>query len=243
MADEKLTDQNVSEIDKAIAAAQARKNAKASMGEAAPRATKERGLPTEPAEPKRPKQTEEEKAAATAAREVERAARKAKRDEERAAKVAERNAARQPAHMKKVSKAAEKLGTLGPEAQILFNEATAQLPAAELATLALYIQHFNRVSATERALSVEIKAGMSVQVISGDPRFVGMTGTVVKAQRIRCYVNIPGANNRPVPGTDESGIYFFTSDVQAIVAAEDAEEAQAAGAEEEAPAEELQAAG
>jgi hypothetical protein len=36
---------------------------------------------------------------------------------------------------------------------------------------------------------------------------VGQTGTVSKAQRIRCYVEIPGVN-KPV--------YLFTSDVETI---------------------------
>jgi hypothetical protein len=153
-----------------------------------------------------------------AQRETERNERKAVRDTARAAKIAEREANKQPAHMRKVEKAAEKLGDLSESAQLLFNEATTNLPAAEVATLALHLQHFNRVQATQRALGSEIKAGDTVEIVSGDPRYLGKTGTVVKAQRIRCYVNIPGANNRPVPGTDGEGVYFFTSDVTAVEA-------------------------
>ena len=223
MADKKITDQDVSAIDKALAAAKARKDAKAGLTGTAPataKAPKEPKAAAAPAEPKRPKVTEEEKAARLAQRETERTARKAVRDEARAAKLAERAAAKQPAHMRKVEKAAEKLGGLSDAAQLIFNDATTNLPAADLATLALHIAHFNRVKATERALSTEIKAGLTVEVVSGDPRFIGKTGTVVKAQRIRCYVNIEGANNRPVPGTDETGIYFFTSDVVAVEAVE-----------------------
>ncbi len=219
MADKKISDQDVSAIDKALAAAKARKAQKASTGEVTVRPARE-PKSTEPRAPKAPRVTDEEKAAKNLQRETERNARKATRDAARQEKIAARNAGKQPAHMRKVQKAAEKLSALGQSAQLLFNEATTNLTASELAVLALHIQHFNRVSATERALNVEIKEGSPVQIISGDPRFIGKTGTVVKAQRIRCYVNIPGANNRPVPGTDSTGIYFFTSDVQASVAAE-----------------------
>ena len=137
--------------------------------------------------------------------ENDRATRKAARDVVRAEKLATRQANRQPAHMRKVLKAAEKLGSLGQAAELLFNEATANLTQSELATLAFHIQHFNRVKATERALGQKVVAGQNVQIIGGDPRFIGKSGTVFKAQRIRCYVTLDGVN-KP--------IYLFTSDVQ-----------------------------
>lgn len=211
MAEKRLTDQNVSEIDKAIAAAQARKAAKQNNGEASAKPAKEPKAAAAPKEPKRPKISEEEKAARLEARNKERAERKAKREAERAAKLAARAANRQPAHMKKVQKAAEKLGTLGQAAQLLFNEATTNLTAAELVTLAQHIMHFNRVKATERALGQKIEAGMEVTIVGGDPRFIGKTGTVSKAQRIRCYVTLEG-QSKPV--------YLFTSDVEPASAAE-----------------------
>ena len=201
MADQKLTDQNVSQIDKAIAAAQARKAAKNGGAPGEPKAAKEPRLPSEP---KRPRLTEEEKAAKLAQRETERNERKANREAARTAKLAERSASRQPAHMRKVQKAAEKLSTLGQSALLLFNEATTNLSAAELSTLALHIQHFNRVSATQRALSQKIEAGNTVNIVGGDPRFIGKTGTVTKAQRIRCYVKVEGF---------AKDVYLFTSDV------------------------------
>lgn len=215
MAEKKLTDQNVSEIDKALAAAKARKDAKGSGG-ATPKPAKAENADATPKEPKRPKLSEEEKAARLAQRETERAARKATRDAARAAKLAERNANRKPAHMKKVEKAAEKLAALGQAAELLFNEATTNLTAAELATLATHIQHFNRVQATQRALSQKIEAGMQVTIIGGDPRWIGKTGTVSKAQRIRCYVTLEG-QAKPV--------YLFTSDVAPAAAAAEQTEA------------------
>ena len=71
--------------------------------------------------------------------------------------------------------------------------------------LALHLQHFNRVKATERALGQRVVQGTSVRIVAGDPRFIGLSGTVVKAQRIRCYVEVPGIK-KPV--------YLFTSDVE-----------------------------
>ena len=220
MAEQKLTDQNVSQIDKAIAAAQARKAAKAGGAPGEAKAPKE---PKAAAEPKRPRLTEEEKAAKVAQRDAERAERKANRDAARTAKLAERAANKQPAHMRKVQKAAEKLAPLDQAALLLFNEATTNLPAAELATLALHIQHFNRVQSTGRALNQKIEAGNTVTIIGGDPRFIGKTGPVSKAQRIRCYVKIEGF---------AKDVYLFTSDVAPVEvpASESTETAEAASA-------------
>jgi len=115
--------------------------------------------------------------------------------------------------MKKVTKAAEKLGTLNDAAQLIFSDATSNLAASQVAILALHLQHFNRVKATERALNQKIEAGQTVQIVGGDPRFIGKTGTVTKAQRIRCYVTVEGSS-KP--------IYLFTSDVQPATAAKQA---------------------
>jgi len=204
-----ISDQTVSNIDKAIAAAKNRKATKASAGTA-------EGTPAKATTPKapkeaKPKMSDEDKAAKLALRETERAAKKAERDTARAAKLAERNASRSPAHMKKVQKAAEKLTALGTAAELIFNEATANLPGAELAALATHIQHFNRVKATERALNQNLEVGQSVNIVGGDPRFIGKSGTLAKVQRIRCYVTVEGLN-KPV--------YLFTSDVSLTATAE-----------------------
>ncbi len=222
-----LTDKDVSAVDQAIANAKNRKAAREGSAPAAattegsapaagaPKAPK---APKVPSEPKRPRLTDEQKAARETARNTERAEKKAVRDAARAEKRAAKDSSRQPAHMRKVAKAAERLGTLNESAQLIFNEATANLTAADLATLALHIQHFNRVKATERALTQTITEGMSVSIIGGDPRFIGQTGTVFKAQRIRCYVTVAGAK-KPV--------YLFTSDVQPATAAAVASQAAA----------------
>lgn len=198
---------NISAIDKAIQAAQARKAAKAGDTVAAPKPAKE---PKPPKEAKRPRLSDEEKAARAATKDAERAARKAERDLLRTAKKAERDANRAAPHMSKVDKAAAKLPVLDEQAQLMFNDVTANFDAATVAALAAHLTHFNRVKATERALTQKVAEGDTVKIVSGDPRFVGMTGEVFKAQRIRCYVTVPGAN-KPV--------YLFTSDVELVSAA------------------------
>jgi len=196
-----LTDENVSEIDKALAAAAARKANKV-KGNGPTAATSPVAAGTTD---KRPRLTAEEKAQ----RELDRgqllaerkAARIKAREEKRAAD------AKPAAHMRKVEKAAERLGPLGQAAEILFNEATANLTQADLAALALHIMLFNRVQATRRSLNQQVEEGQQVEIISGDPRWIGKVGTLVKSQRIRCYVSI----------TDiAKPIYLFTSDVSPV---------------------------
>lgn len=198
----KLTDTDVSAIDQALASAKARKATR----EGKPTATK---AAKADASPKRPRLTDEEKQARADAKLATSNAKKAARDAARAARRSEKSASKQAPHLKKVLRAGEKLGTLGEAAQILFNDATANLPAAQVSALALQLQHFNRVKATERALAQTIEAGMSVRIVGGDPRFVGTVGTVTKAQRIRCYIAVEGSRK---------DLYLFTSDVEAVAA-------------------------
>lgn len=193
-------------IDRAIEAARARKSAR--DGTAGARATPE--APKEPNAPKRPRLTDEEKAARKAARDAERAAKRAEREAARAARRAAREAERRTPHMRKVEKAASRLPPLSAEAEVAFNDITANFSAAMVSAIAAHLTHFNRVKATERALGRTFNAGDVVRIVGGDPRFVGQVGEVFKAQRIRCYVTVPGAK-RPV--------YLFTSDIELVEAA------------------------
>lgn len=149
----------------------------------------------------------EERAAREEARLREREEKKAAREAVRAAKRAERDASRKPAHMAKVEKAASKLPGLSDDAQALFNSATVSLTAEQVTALASHLNHFNRVKATHRALSQKLAVGDTVRLIGGDPRFVGQTGEIVKAQRIRCYVQVASA---------KKPIYCFTSDAELV---------------------------
>lgn len=206
---------DVSKIDQAIANARARKAAKDSGGNTNTPAKTPRAEQADAA-PKRPRLTDEEKAAKKAKQDAEREERKAAKEAERAQKKADRETNKRTPHMSKVEKAANRLPTLNTQAQTTFNEITANFSRDQVAALALHLQHFNRVKATERALGQAIEAGMSVTIIGGDSRFIGQTGTVVKAQRIRCYVEVPGAK-KPV--------YLFTSDVEPAAASATAKSA------------------
>lgn len=196
------SDQSISAIDAAINASTQRRLAKAASGVAA--SPKEPKAPKAPSEPKRPRLTDEDRAARLAQLTADRADRKATRETARSEKLAARLASRSPAHMKKVNKAAANLGELSDTAQELFDSAVANLPASQVSVLAAHLTHHNRAVATERALSQKVEAGQSVTIVGGDPRFIGLSGTVFKAQRIRCYVTVEG-QAKPV--------YLFTSDV------------------------------
>jgi hypothetical protein len=211
-----MTTENISAIDQAINAAKARKAAKGGIVAedgtvtASPKPAKTPKAPKEKAEPKRPRLSDEEKAAKTAARDAERATAKAERDTARAAKKAAKASEVKTPHMSKVAKAASKLPTLSAASEELFNDVTVNYSADQIAALAAHFTHFNRVKATERALNQKISTGDTVRIVGGDARYLGLTGEVSKAQRIRCYVTVAGAK-KPV--------YLFTSDVELVSAA------------------------
>ena len=196
------SDNKLSAIDKALAAAKARKAARqASEPLTADAPAKEPKVKAE-THPNFAKVQKTE--AAKAARDEAKKLRDAEREARRAAKTA---APKGPVHMKKIAKAASKLPSITDAAQRLFDEITTNLSAEQVTSLALHLQHFNRAKATERALDQRVEAGSNVRIVGGDPRFIGKLGTVDRAQRIRCYVNVPGYK-RPV--------YLFTSDVELV---------------------------
>jgi len=196
-------DSKFSAIDKALAVAKARRVAKEGL--------QTNGAPLVDLEV-RVKQTTEEKARKVAERSTRQAEMKAQREARKAAKASEKTN-RKPAHMKKIERAAGKLPELTEPVQLLFNEATTNFSAGQLTALALHIQHFNRVKSTERALGQKLKVGQHVRIIGGDPKFIGQVGTITKAQRIRCYVAVPGLKHEA---------YCFTSDVELIASSSQA---------------------
>lgn len=192
-------DQSISQLDAAVNAAKARKEKR--------QAKQSDGETEKPAKAEKPKLTDEEKEQAKAAKDAERAEAKKQRDAAREAKKAAAKESAPPAHMKKVNKAGERLAPLSETAQLLYGDATTNLTSAEIASLAQHLQYFNRVEATKRALERKLEVGDTVQITGGDPRFIGKEGTVVKVQRIRCFVK--------VAGTDRD-VYLFTSDVSPV---------------------------
>lgn len=217
----------LSAIERALAAAKARKAAKgvdaseptpqapkAKPQKAAAKAAKDAAAAelTEIAKANKTAERAAAKAAKLAQLAADREARKTAREAAKAEKAAARQAAasaKVPAHMKKVARAAEKLPALRETSQQLFGEITANLSADQIAALALHLQHHNRVAATQRAAGMKLENGDAVRIVGGDPKFLGMTGTVDRAQRIRCYVAVPGIK-KPV--------YLFTSDVEKLEA-------------------------
>jgi len=182
--------------------------------------------PGEP-KPKRTRLTDEERTARAAALELQRAEKKEARATKKAEKLAAYEAGRKPAHLAKVQKAAEKLPAMGESSQGFFDELTSNLEAADVFSLAANLNHWVRAKQTELALSANVNTGDKVRILSGHPRFIGQTGTVSKAQRIRCLVTVEGYDKE---------IYLFTSDVEVTeaapiktVPADNAEPAQATG--------------
>ena len=202
-----------SAIDKALAAAQARKAAKGDSSNTVTniRASKPKG--------DKIKLDDASKTAAKMVREEGRKQRqeqlKIQREARRTAKALERVNGKAP-HMKKIEKAAAALPVMSVVTQKFFDEITPNLSAEQVTSLALHLQHFNRVKATERALNQKLDIGQRVRITGGPTKYVGMAGTVDRAQRIRCFINIPGFR-KPV--------YLFTSDVELIA------EMQATGTE------------
>lgn len=233
----------LSAIDLAIAAAKARKASRVQVDdestpfESAPKASKPRAAkaPSEPkpkAAPKRAAKVNADDDAAKAHRIAERIAAKAEREmkqaqilkereERKAAREAAKAAkaavkpARKPAHMKKVEAAAARLPRLNGDAELAFNELIANHSAEQLSALALHLQHHNRVAATQRSVTVSdnLEIGNTVRIVGGDPRYIGMTGTVDTVRRIRCFVNVPGVR-KPV--------YCFIADVEQVADAAEA---------------------
>lgn len=184
----------LSAIDKALAAAKARKAAKEGSIEVP-------NLPEVSI-----KKDDLTKAQKVAEREAKRLEAARLREERRAQRAAEK-AAKSPAHMKKLNRAASKLPSLGETAQSLFNEITTNYSREQITAIAMHLQHFNRAKATERALGQKLTSGLEVRIIGGDPKYIGQTGTISKAQRIRCYVTVPGFKR---------DVYLFTSDVEVV---------------------------
>lgn len=203
----------LSAIERALAAAKARKAAKdASDTPDTDRPTtstpskpkleaKVKVVPSDRAE-KQARLAEERKARIEA-----RAAKTAANAEARKQKRAEQVATRGPAHMKKVDKAAAKLPKLNETTAKAFADLTSSASPDQLSALALHIQHHNRVAATQRSATVKLQPGDTVKIIGGEPRFLGLTGTIEQARNIRCFVRVDG---RKAP------VYLFSADVERV---------------------------
>lgn len=191
-------------IERALEAAKARKAQKAaddaSTAEAPAGETKAKKQ-TNPEFAKAQK-TEALKGAREAAKTVRDAERQKRREEK-----AEAAANKKPTHMKKVLRAAGKLPSLSESAVELFNEITTNLSRVDVASLALRLQHFNRMKATEMSAGRRFKNGQQVRIVAGDLDNLGKIGTIDSARPLRVFVNVPGVK-KPV--------YVFTSEVELV---------------------------
>ena len=191
-------------IERALEAAKARKAQKA--GEDSPPAA---APATEP-KAKKGVSPEFAKAQKTEALKAARVAAKAVRDAEREKRREEKAAAaanKKPTHMKKVLRAESKLPAMGADAARLMDEITTNLSRNDIAALALRLQHFNRMKATEMSAGRRFKAGQRVRIVAGDLENVGKVGTIDSARPLRVFVNVPGVK-KPV--------YVFTSEVELV---------------------------
>jgi len=180
MSDSKM----MSGIDTALAAAKARKAMKESAG-----------ILVGTAQVKSPR-------AIDPAKEIERAAAKAikfvEREERRAAREALKEArgdkpTKGPAHMKKVQRALSKLPSLNETAAEEFKSLVANFGVYELEKFALHLQHYSRTQKTIQAAQGErLPLGASVTIIGGEPRFIGLQGKVIHAQKLRAKVAVDG---------------------------------------------------
>jgi len=194
-----MSDVKLSAIDRALAAAKARKAAKEAAGILQEQT---------PVAPKAPRAEDPEKAAArrlrAAAKEAKHAQLEAERAERRAAREArkaERVAtpkAKGPAHMKKVERALSKLPPLNESAKAEFEAMTSNYGIYELEKFAAHLQLFSRTQKTLRAADLQkLPLGASVTITGGDLRYVGMQGKVVHSQKLRAKVAVDGVK-KPV---------------------------------------------
>lgn len=193
------TNTDMSAIDQAIKAAQARKAKKDSTQSSDSETIA----------------NEASKAERKVAREVE----KHKRDEERAAKKAAKLAAKpkkEPkvakknpkAHLVKLEKAAASLPKIENKRLVeVFASLQTQFDSTELSLLSAHLQYYVRSIATISATNAKkVEVGTKVKIVSGDPRYVGQEGIVNKSQRIRCYVELASGKVA----------YCFISDVVSV---------------------------
>lgn len=190
---------DMNEIDRKIAEAKAKQ---AKQGK-----TTQVNDQVESTRKRRPRLTAEERAERDAAKDAEKAERKKEREAKRAAKLAEREANKKPAHMVKIQKVLDALPELSGPAEERFAEATASLSLTDLENLSAHLSGHVRVERTKQALSRTVEEGQTVRIVGGPAKFIGKVGTVNRAQRIRCYVQVPGHDKE---------VYLFISDTEDV---------------------------
>jgi hypothetical protein len=206
----------LSAIDRALAAAKARKAAKEAAGiepEAATPKTKKVATPKVKSSKVVDASLLEARAAKAAERndakskkmaqlEIDRADRRAARAVKTAARAAQQPLV-VPAHLKKVERAKAKLPGLNEEMQSQFNGIVAAFDVHQLEAMAMHLQLYTRTEKTLKGRPLPI--GAIVTICGGDPRYIGKTGSVLTSQKLRATVAVEGTK-KPV--------YIYTSEAK-----------------------------
>ena len=218
-----MSETKMSAIEEALAKARARKAAKEAAGilpeSPVPAAEKPKKAAKEPKPAKESISPDREAAKAAKAevraakqaqleadREARRQAREARKAEKSSTKA---TAAPRSAHMKKVENARSKLMTLNSEAELVYNEITANYSGVMVNAIAEHLKLYVRMSSTQRAQSgAAFPIGTKVTITGGDPKHIGKVGIVTKSQKLRTFVDVG----------ERKEVYIFTTDAKMIAA-------------------------
>lgn len=111
-----------------------------------------------------------------------------------------------PAHLKKVERAMAKLPQLNEKMQALVDNVVSSFSLHQLDALTMHMQLHSRAEKTRLANEGgALPIGASVTIFGGDPRYIGKVGTVVTSQKLRATVAVDGAK-KPV--------YIYTSEAK-----------------------------
>ena len=210
----------LSAIDRALAAAKARKAAKEAAG-LEPEVTVAHKAKKDPAPKiKVEKVVDPALAAARAAKVVARVEARGSKLAQFEAARAERRVAREvkslaraatlavviPAHLKKVERAKAKLPQLNEKMQALVDNIVSSFSLHQLDAMVMHMQLHARAEKTRLASKGgALPIGASVTIFGGDPRYIGKAGIVVTSRKLRATVAVEGAK-KPV--------YIYTSEAK-----------------------------
>ena len=205
------------QIDKAIAAANARRLAKQKAiaegkTEDSTAAVARQAKPTEKKVVLSKEDREAKRLADKAVRDAAREVKKAQKAAEKAAKSVDKL----PAHMGKVEKAGAALPQMDDSTLAAYDLVRGgDLTEGQLAILVAHLGHYNRVRATVRSADCKLVEGQTVEIIASDrdPRLIGKRGTISQVRKIRVLVTVPGMRKEA---------YLFAADVAPYTATEEA---------------------
>ncbi len=163
---------------------------------------------------RKPRLTQEEKLAQTAEKERVRLEKKFERESLREQRKLEREGKQKNPHMVKIEKQLARLPYMNETVAELFKSLTQKLSVDELETLARHVDVHVRFNRTTTAVSRTINVGDLVRITGGPVAHLGKIAKVTRAQRIRCYVEVPGS---------EKEVYLFISETEPV-AQEDVEQ-------------------